>query len=53
MDVTGAMRSQVEEMLGLAGQIPDVAVEILSVEEAGNAEWEPNGELIGTLIAGD
>ena len=47
------MRPKVQEMFGLARQIPDVTVEILSGEEARNVERVLNGELIGSLTASD
>ncbi len=53
MDVTGGMRSKVEEMLGLVKIIPDLSVQILSGEEAGNVEKALRGEELGTLIAAD
>jgi isopentenyl phosphate kinase len=53
MDVTGGMRSKVEEMLGLVKIIPDLSVQILSGEEAGNVEKALLGEELGTLIAAD
>ena len=53
VDVTGGMKSKVEEMLELAGQIPNLNVQIFSGEEAGNVKRTLAGELLGTLIVGD
>ncbi len=53
MDVTGGMRSKVEEMLGLVELIPNLSVQIFSGEEAGNVEKALSGEELGTLIAAD
>ena len=53
MDVTGGMRSKVEEMLGLVKLIPKLIVQIFSGEEAGNVEKALGGEELGTLIAAD
>jgi isopentenyl phosphate kinase len=53
MDVTGGMRSKVEEMLGLVQLIPKLSVQIFSGEEAGNVEKALRGEDLGTLIAAD
>ena len=53
MDVTGGMRSKVEEMLGLVQLIPNLSVQIFSGEEAGNVEKALGGEELGTLIAAD
>jgi isopentenyl phosphate kinase len=52
-DVTGGMRSKVEEMLELVHQIQGVTVQIFSGEEPGNLEKALDGELLGTLIASD
>ncbi len=52
-DVTGGMRSKVEEMLELVGQLPELTVQIFSGEEVGNLERALGGQLIGTLIASD
>jgi isopentenyl phosphate kinase len=53
VDVTGGMKSKVEEMLELARQIPNLNVQIFSGEEAGNVKRTLAGELLGTLIVGD
>jgi isopentenyl phosphate kinase len=53
VDVTGGMRSKVEEMLRLVEQIPDLTVQIFSGEETGNIEKVLSGEQLGTLIHGD
>ncbi len=52
-DVTGGMRSKVEEMLGVVKQIPGVTVQIFSGEEAGNVERALKAEVLGTLITSD
>jgi isopentenyl phosphate kinase len=53
MDVTGGMRSKVEEMLRLVQQIPSLNVQIFSGEESGNIEKALRGDLLGTLLADD
>lgn len=52
-DVTGGMKSKVEEMLVLVHEIPQLTVQIFSGEEAGNVEKALAGEVFGTLIASD
>ena len=52
-DVTGGMKSKVEEMLRLVEEIPQIAVQIFSGEEPGNLEKVLLGEQLGTLIASD
>ncbi len=52
-DVTGGMRSKVEEMLGLVQQIPGISVQIFSGEEAGNVARALEGAHLGTLIESD
>ena len=52
-DVTGGMRSKVEEMLELVRQLPDVSVQIFSGEEPGNVEKALQGHVLGTLIESD
>ncbi len=52
-DVTGGMRSKVEEMLELVGQLPELTVQIFSGEEAGNVQKALSGQVVGTLIASD
>jgi len=52
VDVTGGMKSKVEEMLLLVEQIPNLNVQIFSGEEAGNINRALIGELLGTLIVG-
>ncbi len=52
-DVTGGMRSKVEEMLALVHEIPGVTVQIFSGEEPGNLQRAMKGEALGTLIARD
>ena len=52
VDVTGGMKSKVEEMLSLVEQIPNLNVQIFSGEEAGNVKRALIGELLGTLIVG-
>jgi isopentenyl phosphate kinase len=53
VDVTGGMKSKVEEMLSLVKQIPNLNVQIFSGEEAGNVKRALAGEILGTLIEGD
>ncbi len=52
-DVTGGMKSKVEEMLRLVQTIPQMTVQIFSGEESGNVERVLNGAVLGTLIARD
>ncbi len=52
-DVTGGMRSKVEEMLLLVQQVPNLAVRIFSGEQPGNIRGALRGEPLGTLIAND
>jgi isopentenyl phosphate kinase len=52
-DVTGGMRSKVEEMLLLVQQVPNLAVRIFSGEQPGNIRGVLRGEPLGTLIAKD
>lgn len=52
-DVTGGMRSKVDEMLRLVQQIPTLTVQIFSGEESGNVERVLSGEILGTLISCD
>lgn len=52
-DVTGGMRTKVEDMLHLVGQIPKLRVQIFSGEESGNVEKALRGEVLGTLIQAD
>lgn len=52
-DVTGGMRSKVEEMLQLVGEIPDLVVQIFSGEQPGNIKDALAGRVLGTLIASD
>jgi isopentenyl phosphate kinase len=53
VDVTGGMKSKVEEMASLVEQIPNLNVQIFSGEEAGNVKRVLTGEVLGTLIVGD
>ncbi len=53
VDVTGGMKSKVEEMLSLVEQIPSLNVQIFSGEELGNTENALNGAVLGTLITSD
>ena len=53
VDVTGGMKSKVEEMLSLVEQIPNLNVQIFSGEEPGNIERGLNGAVLGTLITSD
>ena len=50
-DVTGGMKSKVEEMLALVHDIPQLSVQIFSGEEAGNVEKVLAGEALGTIVA--
>jgi len=52
-DVTGGMKSKVEEMLVLVHDLPQMSVQIFSGEEPGNVEKALAGEALGTLIASD
>ncbi len=52
-DVTGGMRSKVEEMLALVRQIPSVSVQIFSGEEVRNVEQALEGAHLGTIIESD
>jgi isopentenyl phosphate kinase len=52
-DVTGGMRSKVQEMVQLVQEVPDLSVQIFSGEEAGNVEAALKGRLLGTLITSD
>lgn len=53
VDVTGGMKSKVEEMLSLVEQIPNLNVQIFSGEKDRNVKRALQGELLGTLIEGD
>ncbi|MGA7193289.1 MAG: isopentenyl phosphate kinase [Anaerolineales bacterium] len=53
VDVTGGMKSKVEEMLSLVKQIPNLNVQIFSGEESGNTENALNGAISGTLLTSD
>jgi isopentenyl phosphate kinase len=53
VDVTGGMKSKVEEMASLVEQIPNLNVQIFSGEEVGNVKRALTGEVLGTLIEGD
>ncbi|MBI3738403.1 MAG: uridylate kinase, partial [Chloroflexi bacterium] len=52
-DVTGGMKSKVEEMLVLVHDLPQMNVQIFSGEEPGSVEKALAGEVLGTLIASD
>jgi isopentenyl phosphate kinase len=52
-DVTGGMRSKVDDMLALVEAVPGLTVRIFSGEEEGSILRALSGEEIGTLIAGD
>ena len=52
-DVTGGMRSKVNEMLELVQQLPGLTVQIFSGEDAGNVARVLNGQVLGTLITSD
>jgi len=53
VDVTGGMKSKVEEMVALVEQIPDLDVQIFSGEEPGNVAHALKGAVLGTLIKSD
>ena len=53
VDVTGGMKSKVEEMLALVKEIPNLKVQIFSGEEAGNTEKALRGAEIGTMITAE
>ncbi len=53
MDVTGGMKSKVEQMLELVSQAPEVSVQIFSGEGSGNVEKAISGAHLGTLITCD
>jgi isopentenyl phosphate kinase len=53
VDVTGGMKSKIEEMLSLVQQVPNLNVQIFSGEVSGNVEHALNGALLGTLINSD
>ena len=52
-DVTGGMKSKVEEMLALVQAVPGLTVQIFSGEKPGNLRRALAGEVLGTLITGD
>lgn len=52
-DVTGGMKGKVEGMLALVGRMPELTVQILSGEEAGNVGKALAGALLGTVLASD
>jgi len=52
-DVTGGMKSKVEEMLKLAQSMPGLHVQIFSGEIAGNLRRVLAGETLGTMISSD
>ncbi len=52
-DVTGGMRSKVDQMLALVRQLPDISIQIFSGEKRGNIEKALAGEHLGTLITCD
>ena len=53
VDVTGGMKSKVEEMLLLVEQIRHLNVQIFSGEEAGNTESALKGTAMGTVITAE
>ena len=53
VDVTGGMKSKVEEMLALVKEVPNLKVQIFSGEEAGNTEKALKGAEIGTAITSE
>ncbi|HEX2696149.1 MAG TPA: isopentenyl phosphate kinase [Anaerolineales bacterium] len=52
-DVTGGMKTKVEEMLLLVEDLPEMTVQVFSGEEEGNLEKVLMGEHLGTLIKSD
>jgi isopentenyl phosphate kinase len=52
-DVTGGMRSKVEEMLDLVKAVPGLMVQIFSGESPGSVRRALAGEGLGTLIVSD
>jgi isopentenyl phosphate kinase len=50
IDVTGGMRSKVDEMMRLVQQISTLSVQIFSGEESGNVVKALSGEMLDTLI---
>lgn len=52
-DVTGGMKSKVEEMLALVQAVRGLSVRIFSGEEGGNVRRALAGEALGTLIVSD
>ncbi len=52
-DVTGGMRSKVEDMLELVRQNPGMSAQIFSGEESGNVERALERQQLGTLIESD
>ena len=53
VDVTGGMKSKVEEMLSLVEEILHLNVQIFSGEEAGNTERALKGAVVGTVISAE
>lgn len=52
-DVTGGMKSKVEEMLALVGAVPGLRVQIFSGEVPGNVGRALAGDELGTVITSD
>jgi isopentenyl phosphate kinase len=52
-DVTGGMKTKVEEMVRLAQAVPGLQVQIFSGDTEGNLARALRGESLGTLITGD
>lgn len=52
-DVTGGMKSKVEDMLALVRELPSLEIQIFSGEEPGNVQAALKGALVGTLITSD
>jgi isopentenyl phosphate kinase len=52
-DVTGGMRSKVEDMLALTATLPKATIRIFSGEIAGNVMAALGGEPLGTVISSD
>jgi isopentenyl phosphate kinase len=52
-DVTGGMRTKVEDMLALTAALPEVSIRIFSGEIQGNVKAALAGKALGTLISSD
>jgi isopentenyl phosphate kinase len=52
-DVTGGMRTKVEDMVALTTALPDVTIQIFSGENHGNVRAALGGAALGTVISSD